>query len=211
MVVADARRAENPAVALDPPELDNVLYRVQVLGVGGEAGQRSSSDDDEEDEAVFPRSGSITTCTSVNRRSLSPSARSASTTATSRSSHEHIKGKRKPAPLSRPTLVGKAHSTTDYHVFLARVEQPPQSPSRLLASPPLTHPLPSPTSPLSPSLKPSSLPAPSLAPSSLHAPRKPYDSIRRRLTKLSRTTKDKSGGEVTYVDLSFVTEYVNDE
>ncbi|KAI9883601.1 MAG: hypothetical protein M1823_004637 [Watsoniomyces obsoletus] len=205
MAVDARRRREIPAVALHPPELDKALYRVQVFGDGhqeraGDQPSSSSDDDNVEDEVVLPRSGSNTTRTSFQRRSLSPSDRSASTTATSHSSHEQIKGKRMPLPSPRPSLVGKALTTTDYHVFLAQAEHPPKSPVRSIASPPLTYPLPSPTftqSVPSSSYTPASLPAPSLAPSSSSAQRKPYENIRRRLTKLSRP-KGKGGVEITH-------------
>ena len=122
--------------AREQPELDEILYRLDVLRFGaGDEGEADNVDDSDLPSPGLagdisgainlpPRSGSITTCPSLNRRSTSPSTASQSTIATSRSSDEHIHHARAiPKTLPRSEPPPKSPSTNDYVRFLAQAEQ----------------------------------------------------------------------------------------
>ena len=168
----------------EQPELDEVLYRLDVLRL--QAGD-DEGDDGNVDDSNLPspgladytsgtitlpqRSSSITTCPSLNRRSTSPSATSQSTTATSRSSHENTHHARAiPKSLPRLEPSPKSPSTNDYVRFLAQAEQQKRAP-------PVST---SPTTNEKPPLSPSTVPK-----------RRPFGMIR-RLTQFSRAKKNKA-------------------
>lgn len=171
------------------PELDDVLYRVEVLQLEMGSDERPPQDLSELEvtmpeptSAPLPRSESTTTSISANVRSGSASATSHGTSITSRSSHDGGAQTRQSASIRRRPSLPKSQSTTDYERFLAQAEQAlkkaGQSPAQG-STLSLTSPLASPS-------------ASPLASPLLMTARKPYVRLRRRFTSFSKARKNKA-------------------